>query len=569
MKAELGTAKNDLLEKDKLQDKIDELEDSVKAHEREITKMKAELGTAKNDLLEKDKQCKSMQKDDNKSKALTDRISLLEKQKYELDTKSRNSETEKSSLAHKVSQLEKEKESNSKKLKDLESAKEELTKQVENSDGKPGSPGNDKKSKEELQKLQKENQTLKKEKDDLGKSLKSVEKDLKKNIKDVKPNKVQGELRKLAEKIKKNSLLSDATGGYTNGVDGIASAEASAIKSNFDALQKDYESRTGEIEKLTSQLSRAKADSNSAVEKLRRSESELSQIKEKNAQLSDELLNKSRRIAGLENGGGGHGGQDTAELQRQVDDLKKKLAESTGGAKVKKSVKFNMEPAEQASETSGRSVKELEEALEAAYRERNEIIKTCRNEVEFHRTIASELENSIMEDFEWKLHEMEKDYNAKLKYSKETVDEQIKEACRGILKEKDDEINKLGIKLRKDMDKKLEKEKEELAAALASVKGGSSDAVIEVIKKEKDAEMAAKKKKWEEKRKKYHTEIEELKRGLKNKEDELKEKIKGVQSETDSTVVEERRKAERLNAKALEDMEKLKDDLSGQIVRLG
>merc|ERR1712110_866721 len=102
--------------------------------------------------------------------------------------------------------------------------------------------------------------------------------------------------------------------------------------------------------------------------------------------------------------------------------------------------------------------------------------------------IAVELENSIMEDFEWKLHEMEKDYNAKLKYSKETVDEQIKEACRGILKEKDDEINKLGIKLRKDMDKKLEKEK--VAAALASVKGGSSDAVIEVIKKEKDAEMA-------------------------------------------------------------------------------
>merc|ERR1712111_320285 len=113
-----------------------------------------------------------------------------------------------------------------------------------------------------------------------------------------------------------------------------------------------------------------------------------------------------------------------------------------------------------------KSVAELEEALEAAYRERNEIIKTCRNEVEFHRTIASELENSIMEDFEWKLHEMEKDYNAKLKYSKETVDEQIKEACRGILKEKDDEISKLQIKLRKDMDEKLKKEKEDLQKAL-------------------------------------------------------------------------------------------------------
>merc|ERR1711997_266555 len=275
-------------------------------------------------------------------------------------------------------------------------------------------------------------------------------------------------------------------------------------------------------------------------------------------------LNKSRVIVGLENGGQ-NGGQDTSHLQKQVDDLKKKLTEAQGG-KVKKSVRFGVEPEVTTEPT--KSVKELEEALDAAYRERNDIINQCKREVEFHRTIAVELENSIMEDFEWKLHEMEKDYHAKLKYSKETVDEQIKEACRGILKEKDDEINKLGIKLRKDMDKKLEKEKEELAAALASVKGGSSDAVIEVIKKEKDTEMAAKKKKWEEKRKKYHAEIEELKKGLKEKEAELKQKIQGVQSETDNSLVEERRKAERLNAKALEEMEKLKDDLSGQIVRL-
>merc|ERR1712203_176905 len=103
-------------------------------------------------------------------------------------------------------------------------------------------------SKEVLQKLQRENQSLKKEKDDLGKSLKSIEKDLKKNLKDVKPNKVQGELKKLAEKIEKNSVLSDTT-PYTNGVDGVASSvDASTIKSNFDALQKDYEFRTSEIE---------------------------------------------------------------------------------------------------------------------------------------------------------------------------------------------------------------------------------------------------------------------------------------------------------------------------------
>merc|ERR1712008_554689 len=114
----------------------------------------------------------------------------------------------------------------------------------------------------------------------------------------------------------------------------------------------------------------------------------------------------------------------------------------------------------------------------------------------------------------------------------------------------------------------LEKEKEELASALASVKGGSNEAVIEVFKKEKDAEISTKQKKWEEKRKKYHREIEDLKTKLKEKDSEVQQKLAGAQSSTDNSVMEERRKQERSNTKAHEDMEKLKDDLTGQITRL-
>merc|ERR1719220_3253314 len=207
-------------------------------------------------------------------------------------------------------------------------------------------------------------QTLKSENADLSKSMKQIEKDLRKNLKEIKPNKVQGEYKKLVEKIEKNSLIS--TSPLTNG----AGAGADELRSNFDSLQKDFETRTAEIEKLTSQLTRSKTDCNTAVEKLRVCESELSQIKEKNAQLSDELLNKSRVIVGLENGGQ-NGGQDTSHLQKQVDDLKKKLTEVQGG-KVKKSVRFGVEPEVTTEPT--KSVKELEEALDAAYRERNDII---------------------------------------------------------------------------------------------------------------------------------------------------------------------------------------------------
>merc|ERR1712179_746725 len=122
---------------------------------------------------------KSMQKDDSKSKALSDRISVLEKQKYEIDNKTRELETERSSLTFKVAQLEKDKVSLSKNIKDLEAAKEELSKKIQNSSPTTSASPSDKKSKDDISKLQQENKGLKKEKDDLGKTLKAVEKDLK------------------------------------------------------------------------------------------------------------------------------------------------------------------------------------------------------------------------------------------------------------------------------------------------------------------------------------------------------------------------------------------------------
>merc|ERR1711915_217763 len=553
-------------EKDKLQEKIDELTDSVKKQERELNQLKGELKISKNNLEEKEKQCKNLTKEDTKSMALADRITVLEKQKYELDQKTSDLETEKSSLNFKVNQMEKEKETFNSKIKILESVKDELTKKLKEAEQKMKSTTHANDKKEDFTKLQKENQTLKKDKDDLGKSLKQIEKDLRKNIKDVKPNKVQGELKKLAEKIEKNTLIPSGPNHLTNGTDIFTNGDSDIqeMKANFDALQKDFESRTSEIEKLQSTLSRSKTDCNAAVEKLRKSESELCQIKEKNAQLSDELLNKSRVIAGLENGANNN---SSKELQRQVDDLKKKLPEAQLG-KVKKSVKFNAEPEILSDSNKSGNVKELEEQLAAAYSERKEIIETCRKEVEFHRTIAAELETSIMEDFEWKLHEMEKDYHAKLKYSKEKIDEQIKEACRGILKEKDDEINKLQIKLRKDMDEKLKKEKEELQSALGSLKAGNSESAFEVIKKEKDTELANKQRKWEEKRRKYHKEIDDIKTKLIEKEEELKKTVENVRRDNDSGLIEERKKFEKMSEKFQEDHDKMKDELNGEITRL-
>ena len=72
--------------------------------------------------------------------------------------------------------------------------------------------------------------------------------------------------------------------------------EVQSYKGNFERLQSDCTERTSELERVNSQLQKAKLDGNTAVEKLKKSEDDLAQIKEKNAQLSDELLKKSRQV---------------------------------------------------------------------------------------------------------------------------------------------------------------------------------------------------------------------------------------------------------------------------------
>ena len=67
------------------------------------------------------------------------------------------------------------------------------------------------------------------------------------------------------------------------------------------------------------------------------------------------------------------------------------------------------------STTMDEQIKQLEEALETAARERQEILEAAEKEIEYHRSIAAELETSMINDFEWKLHEIEAEYNRKLR----------------------------------------------------------------------------------------------------------------------------------------------------------
>ena len=52
--------------------------------------------------------------------------------------------------------------------------------------------------------------------------------------------------------------------------------------------------------------------------------------------------------------------------------------------------------------------------MEDAAKERQEILEAAEREIEYHRSIAADLEQSLIEDFEWKLHEIEADFHKRL-----------------------------------------------------------------------------------------------------------------------------------------------------------
>ena len=115
-----------------------------------------------------------------------------------------------------------------------------------------------------------------------------------------------------------------------------------------------------------------------AVGKLKKTEEDLGQIKEKNIQLSDELLSKSRQLTALENRQKDEVSEVTG-LRAKVSELTSKLSKATsevaaaaavGGGK-KKSVSFAVSSS---SSQDTDKVASLESALEAAAAEREHIL---------------------------------------------------------------------------------------------------------------------------------------------------------------------------------------------------
>merc|ERR1719495_1173933 len=134
-------------------------------------------------------------------------------------------------------------------------------------------------------------------------------------------------------------------------------------------------------------------------------------------------------------------------VETERDGLRKKVKDTEIKIEI-----LNKKQSEE--QTKDQHVKELESALEEALVEREQILLACEKEIEQERNIAIELEQKMMEDFEWKLREVEGGYRTKIKSLEETIESKIRQTEREITRQKDAELTKMCIDARRDMEER-------------------------------------------------------------------------------------------------------------------
>lgn len=174
-------------------------------------------------------------------------------------------------------------------------------------------------------------------------------------------------------------------------------------------------------------------------------------------------------------------------------------------------------------------MKQLEKALEDAAKERQEILEAAEKEIEYHRSIAAELEQTMIDDFEWKLHEIEADYNRKLRESGggagavaaigagngsvdgDAFERRLREAKNEIMRQKDEELAKMHVQIRKEMEDKLRMERNNLKAALDAAHSDDKEKAVMAAKKELDRGAKNLERRLQDERDQLSKEIEKVK----------------------------------------------------------
>lgn len=277
---------------------------------------------------------------------------------------------------------------------------------------------------------------------------------------------------------------------------------------------------------------------------------ELSQSKEVLGRIQREMGQANEKFACLDD--------KFKTVENERDGLRKKIKETE--------IKLEVLSKKQTEDKSkDQHVRDLEAALEEALVEREQILEACDKEIEQERNIAIELEQKMMEDFEWKLREVESGYRQKIKTLEESIDIRLREQEREINRKKDAELTKMCIDARRDMEEKLKQERENLRTAMTASSKSEKEAAVTQITLQKDRETRLLQRSWEDEKARMEKEMKRLQSQI---DQEVAMQVSRARVECDQKLFDIGRKHNQVVEKYQEEFDTMKEEMEGKLNRL-
>jgi len=323
-------------------------------------------------------------------------------------------------------------------------------------------------------------------------------------------------------------------------------AECRRLEGELAVSQLAVNTNTSQLAALEGQLAAVQEQSGTKEAAANR---ELVETRETLTRLQKEMGQAHEKFANLD--------EKFKNVETERDGLRKKVKDTEIKIEI-----LNKKQSEE--QTKDQHVKELESALEEALVEREQILAACEKEIEQERNIAIELEQKMLEDFEWKLREVEGDCRNRIRTMEESLESKIHHNTLEITRQKDAELTKMCIDARREMEEKLKGERLSQKTVMEAAAARDKETALTQLTVAKDREMRMLQRSWEEETDRLNKEIKRLQSQI---EQEVAMQVSRSRLEFDQKLFENNKKHTALCERYQEDYDKMKDEMEARINR--
>ncbi|XP_044258105.1 protein FAM184A-like isoform X2 [Tribolium madens] len=205
----------------------------------------------------------------------------------------------------------------------------------------------------------------------------------------------------------------------------IRDAEATKLRFQMEELQRDVFAKSAGMDRLETELQAAHKECELLRQRIRYLETDLDSYKKRNNELVTELTEKSEHITKYEN----ETKAKIEELEVTIKELEVKITTLENELETLKKEKQQLEEQRTVILAERDAEKQkVEDILEQATVQKQEIEKKWKQDFEKLRTINIMKEQQLLDDFEWKLREVQQTCKKRLDDKDKSIEERVQQA---------------------------------------------------------------------------------------------------------------------------------------------